>query len=335
MSVKGPLDQIDKSLLNLLADGRFHSGNQVAKMLGISRAAVWKHIGRLEALGLEIFAVPGKGYKLAFPLCLLSKQSIRAGLTAQAGTLLAGIDLHDVIDSTNTHLMGRAHAGANNGTVCLAEWQLAGKGRVGRSWVSPFGSNIYLSLLWRFDSLSLISGLSLAVGVAVARALESFHLPSKLGLKWPNDLLIDGAKLGGILVEVAGEIHGQYAVVLGIGLNCRLESRDALDIDQPWTDLQRAGMSLDVNRNRLIAALLNELLPLLNDYPISGLDAFLSDWRQRHAYEGSLATIQIGDATLEGRIVDISPQGLLIMEFENGVQKTFASGEVRLRVKSS
>lgn len=328
------LDALDKVLLGHLADGRFHSGTELSGLLGVSRAAVWKHVRALEHLGLALSAIPGRGYRLHSAVDLLSAAAIREGLTAEATLLLGELDIHDVLDSTNSHLLRAATAGAVTGTVCLAEYQRAGRGRIGREWFSPFGANIYLSLLWRFEAPTLVSGLSLAVGVAVVRALTHEGLPG-IALKWPNDLLWGTAKLGGILLEVVGEAHGQCAVVIGLGLNRHLPESAATVIDQDWTDLSRAAHGQALPRNVLVASVLNELLPLLRDYPDQGLAPYLPEWRAAHAFAGGAATVHIGEARIEGDIVDVTNEGLLLFRDREGQLRQFASGDVRLRVKTS
>jgi BirA family biotin operon repressor/biotin-[acetyl-CoA-carboxylase] ligase len=327
-----PADDSRKNLLRLLSDNCFHSGEELAAALGVSRTAVWKHIHELETLGLEVSALPGKGYRVLSPLELLDESFIRAALRPEAAQLLAAIELHDEIDSTNTHLMRAAAAGARTGTVCLAETQTAGRGRIGRNWISPFGANIYLSLLWRFEDPSRVAGLSLAVGVAVIRALAGMGL-GEVGLKWPNDVLWREKKLAGILLDVAGEAHGQCAVVIGLGVNRYIPSNLGRSIDQSWTDLSRVAGAAAPPRNLLIAAILSELLPLLRNYSEWGLAPYLPDWRRFHCLEGRKATIHQGDARISGRITDVTADGLLVLHCEDGNFRRFASGDVRLRAE--
>jgi BirA family biotin operon repressor/biotin-[acetyl-CoA-carboxylase] ligase len=325
-----PVDDFGKTLLRRLSDHRFHSGTELAELLGVSRTAVWKRIRELEALGLEVSALPGKGYRLLSPLELLDEAAIRESLNPEASMLLASLELHDEIDSTNSHLMRAAAAGAPTGTVCLAETQTAGRGRVGRDWISPFGANIYLSVLWRFEDPSRVAGLSLAVGVAVVRALAAMGL-REVGLKWPNDLLWGESKLGGILLEVAGEAHGPCRVAIGVGLNRYISSSLGRTIDQAWTDLVRVAEGAVPPRNGLAAGLLNELLPMLGDYEDQGLAPYLPEWRRFHRLQGREAVIHQGEASIRGRIEDVTAEGLLVLQCEDGSRRRFASGDVRLR----
>lgn len=326
-----PIDEFRISLLRSLSDHRFHSGTELAGLLGVSRTAVWKHVRELEALGLEVAALPGRGYRLLSPLELLDEAAIRADLNPKVAALVASLELHDEIDSTNSHLLRAAAKGAHTGTVCLAEAQNAGRGRMGRDWISPFGANVYLSLLWRFEEPSRVAGLSLAIGVAVIRALAASGL-ADVGLKWPNDLLWGERKLGGILLEVAGEAHGPCAVVIGLGLNRYLPPAAARSIDQAWGDLhQMAGTAAVPARNRLIAAILNEMLPLIGDYARQGLASFLPEWRRYHRLQGREAVIQQGESRIRGSIEDVTDEGLLVLRCEDGGLRRFASGDVRLR----
>src|SRR5690606_303392 len=203
------------SILNLLADGKYHSGQELACLLGRSRTAIWKHLQKLEDLGLHLSAVKGRGYRLEGGLELLDEGLIRSSLDSQAQALLSKLDIHYIIDSTNSHAL-RERFAESSGYICLSEQQTAGKGRRERPWVSPFGRNIYLSLLWSFDGgVVTLEGLSLAVGVAVEEALNSCGVEGVM-LKWPNDVLWQQRKLAGILLEVVGDPAGSCQVVVGI-----------------------------------------------------------------------------------------------------------------------
>ena len=320
-----------KTLLTLLADGNFHSGAELAKTLNLSRTAIWNMMCELKELGLEFNAITGKGYCLIRPLEWLDETVINSQLNPTAKNLVTALEIHDELDSTNTQLMSRvASSSPPSGLVCLAEYQKAGRGRVGRFWQSPFGGNICLSLLWWFEDQTAFSGLSLAVGVAIVRALHTAGI-KEVGLKWPNDILWQGRKLGGILLEVSGEAHGRYAVVIGIGLNWHLSPAKAKAIDQAWVDLNQITNGSPPSRNQLIALLLNELFQLLSDYHKRGLMAYIDEWRQWHCQAGHRASLQWGDKLMHGVIVGVSDEGLLLMDCEEGGLKPFASGDLRLR----
>ncbi len=204
------------NLMRLLSDGEVHSGEQLGEALGISRAAVWKQLKKLEALGVEVVAVKGRGYQLSQRLEPLEGAKIVERLPAQARHHLARLFVEDQLPSSNEYLRQRFEQGAGHGEVCLVELQTAGRGRRGRVWSTPWGQSLMLSLGWRFESgIAVLEGLSLAVGVVVAQVLEQHGVAPKL--KWPNDILLseqgDGpgdelGKLAGILIEVTGDAAG-------------------------------------------------------------------------------------------------------------------------------
>lgn len=320
-----------KQILALLADGEFHSGAELAGALGVSRSAVWKHLHALEALDLRPAAVSGKGYRLSRPLELLDSARILGEIGASKRALISKLEIHDQIDSTNSYLSRQALQHAPSGFVCLAERQSAGKGRRGRQWLSPYGGNVLLSILWRFQQgPSALSALSLAIGVAAIRALRQLGI-DKAGLKWPNDIYSEGKKLGGILIEVAGENDGPCYAVTGIGLNLFLPEEDAQAIDQPWTDLSRIAGGPAISRNRLAGVLLEQLLTVLADYEHTGLSAYLEEWRGYDCLRGESASIFIGNQQFDGTLEGIDAQGLLLLRDEEQRLRAFASGEVSFR----
>ncbi|MCK9621914.1 MAG: bifunctional biotin--[acetyl-CoA-carboxylase] ligase/biotin operon repressor BirA [Methylobacter sp.] len=317
-----------KKILSLLADGEFHSGTELADALGISRSAIWKQLSGLAELGLQHSAVSGKGYRLDNPLELLDVSKINEVVTDQAGALISSFEIHDQIDSTNRYLVERSQNNGLSGSVCFAEYQTAGKGRRGRQWVSPYGSNIYLSILWRFQQgPAAISGLSLAIGVAVIRALKQ-HQISDIGLKWPNDIYSQGKKLGGILVEVSGETDGPCSAVIGLGLNLFLPETQAEGITQAWTDLSKITGQSQLSRNQLAGILLNHLLPVIAEYESAGIQAYLDEWRSYDCLSGKTATLFIGQQQFEGIVQGIDDNGMLLIKRSDGNVQTFASGEV-------
>ncbi len=318
-------------LIAQLADGNFHSGEQLGKVLGMSRAAVWKLIKGLADVGLDVHAVSGKGYRLPKPLDLLDKTVILASLNQQSHKYLERIEVHQILSSTNEYLMNQAGCGAPGGTVCFAEYQECGRGRRGRKWIAPYGSNIPVSLLWRFnEGTSRLSGLSLAVAVAIHRALIECGL-SGAGLKWPNDILRGGKKVAGILLEVAGESNGPCYAVIGVGVNVDMPEGEVTGIEQPWTDLRRCGVS--VNRNIVAGKLLHHLLLAIPQYLEGGLDAFLEEWNEWDLMANKSVVIVHGEQKRYGVARGIDARGLLRLEDEVGIH-TFSSGEVSLRLQS-
>lgn len=317
-------------LLQLLADGHFHSGTQLAAACNISRSSVWKQLQSLGELGLHVVAVTGRGYRLPQPLYLLNHDAILAQMAPAACDLLNALEIHSVIDSTNRHLLDAAVDGGASGTVCLAEFQSAGKGRRGRRWVSPFGGNIYLSLLWRYQAgPGALAGLSLAVGVGVIRVLRQLGI-TEASLKWPNDIYWRGRKLGGILIEVSGESGGPCHAVIGLGLNVYLSDQEAQAIDQAWVDLQRISAGPLPDRNRLTALLLNQLLSIAAGFEASTVAGYLSEWRSYDCLLDQPARLSFGEHQLTGIVRGIDDQGLLILEVD-GQPRSFASGEVSLK----
>lgn len=317
-----------KKILSLLADGDFHSGTELAEALSISRSAVWKQINSLADLGLTHSAVSGKGYRLNKSLELLDASKINAAISDQTFALISSFEIHDQIDSTNRYLVKRSQQSAPSGSVCFAEYQTDGKGRRGREWISPYGSNICLSILWRFQQgPAAISGLSLAIGVAVIRALKQ-HQINDIGLKWPNDLYSQGKKLGGILVEVSGETDGPCSAVIGLGLNLFVPKIQALSITQAWTDLNKITGQHSLLRNKLAGTLVNHLLPVIANYETVGIKAYLDEWRTYDCLSGNLATLYIGSQQFDGIVRGIDDNGMLLIERQDGSVQTFASGEV-------
>ncbi|MEC4750148.1 bifunctional biotin--[acetyl-CoA-carboxylase] ligase/biotin operon repressor BirA [Methylomicrobium sp. Wu6] len=320
-----------KKILALLADGEFHSGAELATALGVSRSAVWKQLNGLELLGVRHAAVSGKGYRLSRPIELLDSAKILGHLDDKSRAKISRLEIHDQIDSTNTYLSSLARQNAPSGHVCLAERQIAGKGRRGRQWVSPYGSNILLSILWRFQhGPAAISALSLAIGVAVVRALRC-HGIVNAGLKWPNDIYSEGKKLGGILIEVAGENEGPCYAVTGIGLNLFLPEEEAVAIEQPWTDLCRIVGGQHIGRNQLAGELIGQLLAVLAEFEQTGLSAYLDEWRDYDCLRGEWASVFIGAQQFDGTLEGIDAQGFLLLRDAEQKLRAFASGEVSFR----
>jgi len=314
--------------LRLLADGRFHSGATIARRLERSRAALSEALKGAGELGIEVFSVPGKGYRLAQPVEFLDAHAIVSGLGPVASRVR--LTLLDEVDSTSTRLASAAQAGAPSGTCVAAEWQRAGRGRRGRSWQAGLGASLTFSLLWRFEQgPGHLAGLPLAVAVAVARALERAGVAG-IGVKWPNDLVHDWKKLGGILVETSGEMLGPTAAIVGVGLNYRLGGALARRIDQPATDLASC-CAAPPSRNALLAGLLAELVATLERFGREGFAAFRDDWKARHAYAGRLVTVLSGDQPAqEARVLDVADDGALVVS-AGGATRRLMSAEISLR----
>ena len=317
-------------LLKQLSDGRFHSGQRLAHTMGVSRSAVWKQVQRLESeLGLRIDAVRGRGYRLAAPLELLDLERIRAQLSPDAVGYLESIHLLSSTPSTNGCAARDLPRDSGRARVWLSEHQSAGRGRRGRQWVSTFGENLYFTMAWRFDlPMTELAGLSLVTGVVVAEVLAEMGL-SGHRLKWPNDVLVDGRKLSGILVEVSGEADGPATAALGVGINFRLSEDQGRQIEQPWTDLAReCGESL--SRNHMAGVMIDRLIHACWQFSQERLTPFLDRWRSFDGLSGRAVRISRGSQTVDGVYRGIAPSGALVLENDNG-RREYHAGEVSLR----
>ena len=319
-------------LLQLLADGRFHSGDQLGVHLGVGRGAIWKTVRAVRAMGVDVFALRGKGYRLAAPMDLLDAERIREQLHPQARPLLGEFEVLPEIDSTNNHLLRLAVQRAGSGHSCFAESQSQGRGRRGRTWISPFGANIYFSVLWRFPRPpEAMQGLSLAVGVAVARALEAAGVPG-VGVKWPNDIVVDHRKLGGVLMELSGEATGPCMVVTGVGINRGMPVAAGTEIDQAWTDLLTLG-GTHSDRNTLAAHLLGQVLLALGKFADDGFEPFLKGWMERDATQGRQIELISENESMVGIAEGVDASGALLLSTKSGRRRVL-SGEISLRTTS-
>ncbi|UCH54043.1 MAG: biotin--[acetyl-CoA-carboxylase] ligase [Pseudomonadota bacterium] len=312
--------------MKLLADGAFHSGTAIGSKLGVTRAAVCKTVQALSAAGLEIESVSGRGYRMAIAAHPLERRTI---LKALVGVGISDLDVEilEEIDSTSRYLMQNKKTAPR---VCLAEAQPQGRGRRGRAWITTPYHNLMLSMSWQFAAgPAAAAGLSLAAGVALARALETYGVRS-LGLKWPNDILVDGRKLGGVLVDLQGEANGPTRVVVGIGVNGYLGARAAARIDQPWIDLYRI-MNSAVDRNRLAALVVAELYRMFEDFSARGLAPFRRDWERRHLYQEQRVRLDTGETSVVGTAIGVDELGALVLRTAQGQRETFHAGEISLR----
>jgi len=323
------ISEKQQKVIAILADGQFHSGTELAEKLEVSRSAICKQLKKINELGIEFSAVTGKGYCLKNPLHLLSNANIEKYLSVEACSLISVLEIHQSIHSTNSYLAELAHREQQSGVVCFAEYQTAGKGRRGREWISPFGSNIYLSILWQFQNgPASISGLSLAIGVAVVRALKECGVQG-VGLKWPNDIYWQQKKLAGILIEVSGEASGPCYAVIGLGLNFYIPKDKAKSITQDWVDLSQILETIPNNlRNKLAASLLNHLMPVIANFEKDGLAHYREAWRIYDCMKGHVVQIYMGEQVFSGIVEGIDDNGLLLLADEQGKVNAFASGEV-------
>ena len=340
-------------LIDALAAGQWCSGEALAAEAGVTRAALAKRVAHLRDWGLDVEAEAGRGYRLSQPLCRLDAAAISAALAPATRERLRGVEVLARTDSTNQRLL-EADA-AQDPQALFAELLTAGRGRRGRSWRSPFGANLYLSLAWSFAAWPpQLSALSLAVGVACARALRAAGLDAVM-LKWPNDLRVGSDKLGGILIEQRGEAGGACRVVIGIGINVAMTPAQAGDLGQPWISLQAALASSNrtphtplalsspegayrrasteprpLDRNALAAGLLDQLVAALLQFDSAGFEPFLHDWSTLDLTANRPVRIE-GAEPLQGIARGVDPQGALIVEAQ-GRRQHVHSGEVSLRL---
>ena len=325
-------------ILNLLADGQFHSGEVLAQRFKVSRATVWNAVKHAESLGVEVFSVRGRGYKLPQAIDLLDKNIILNAIGEQRAWFK--LQILDEVASTNTYLMqqkGIAHA-----TCVAAHIQTKGKGRHGRSWISQLGASLTFSLIWRFScGAAGLSGLSLAVGVALIRALNSLSV-NNVQLKWPNDVLTledytsgknTPKKLAGILIELQGDLEGPSAAVIGVGVNFNLPKNVLDSIDQPAIDLTNVSAN-NINQSELLGVILKHLADVLSSFETHGFIGLRDEWLSYHAYENKPVRMLLPNGTdVHGIVKGVADDGILLVQTALGLQR-FSAGEISLRNSS-
>lgn len=325
-------------LLHLLSDGAFHSGDELGRRLGISRAAIWKAVGKIRAQGLEVHSVQGKGYRLPHPLELLNQEKILGHIPRTVQQRLHRLEIFPLVDSTNSLAMAKlADRGLcpppGKSYLCLAEQQEAGRGRRGRSWVSPFGRNLYLSALRQFETgIGGIEGVSLVIALVLIRALEEYGVEG-LEVKWPNDVLWQGRKLAGILIEMAGDVTGVCHLVIGIGLNIHADRESMRQVEQAWVDLYSI-LSRPPQRNQVVGLVVKHLLGVLEEFEARGFGHFKQEWESVHAFqdkEVELSNMGSGEGVkIRGVVKGVNRQGALCLETAGGLEY-FNGGELSLR----
>jgi BirA family biotin operon repressor/biotin-[acetyl-CoA-carboxylase] ligase len=329
---------IREELVALLADGEVHSGAAIARIMDCSRTTVWKQFRQLQNLGLEISAMPGRGYRLIRPIELLDRSLLLEYVSPGVAATLEALEVFGVIDSTSERLRSAAAPGPERMSVVLAEYQTGGRGRRGRRWLSPYGSGLCLSVSWCFSVVPpALSALSLAAGVAIHRALAVFE-PADLGLKWPNDIIAGRRKLGGLLVDVEGESQGPIKVVIGVGINIDvsegLDNELANEVGLPPTGLRELISSGDVSRNTVAASVINELHAVLVEFSRSGFETFVDEWQRYDSLRGEPVSVRIGARTHDGIASGIAADGTLLLE-ANGETMSVLSGDVSLRAQQT
>jgi BirA family biotin operon repressor/biotin-[acetyl-CoA-carboxylase] ligase len=323
-----------------LADGRFHSGEALAQALGVSRGAIWKAVRTLRSLGATLHAVPNRGYRLrsadhsepGFGSEALDAGRIMSLLPASARASVRDVQTTWMVDSTNSVLLRRPNPPLGMCEAFLAEYQSAGRGRRGRSWLAPPGGAICLSLNWSFREVPTdLGALGLAIGVCVLRTLRGAGL-DRASLKWPNDILVEGRKLGGILIELRAEGGGPASVVIGIGLNVALGEALLAEIERtgmPATDLAASGVTR-LSRNMLAAALTGRVVEGLKRFESDAMRPFIEEWRAADALQGLQIEVRTAAGNVCGWAKGIDLHGALVVETPHGLQR-FISGEVTVR----
>jgi BirA family transcriptional regulator, biotin operon repressor / biotin---[acetyl-CoA-carboxylase] ligase len=326
------LRRLTFTLLRDLSAEHFTSGAALAIKYGVSRSAVSDALKEASSLGVPIFSLTRRGYRLAAPIDFLGLDEIRKHLRTESNRL--NVSIVEVIDSTNTALLQQASLGAPSGTCLAAELQTSGRGRRGRVWQSALGASLTFSLLWRFEKgVAALGGLSLVVGLAVANALRELGVAAQL--KWPNDILVNDKKLGGILIETQGDMLGPTAAVIGIGLNIRLSEDMKAAIDQRVTDIaevfaENSTQKLMMSRNALLGAVLRHLVGLLEVFSETGFAPLRDQWRALHAYDGSLVDVISAQEKYSAMVVGLDNDGSLVIDRGAGKVR-IAAAEISVR----
>ncbi|GKX49689.1 bifunctional biotin--[acetyl-CoA-carboxylase] ligase/biotin operon repressor BirA [Pectobacterium carotovorum] len=308
-------------LIKILSDGEFYSGELLGEMMGMSRAAINKHIQTIRDWGIDIFTVTGKGYSLPAPMQLLDEEVILKHLPE------GGVTVLPVVDSTNQYILERLDT-LSSGDACLAEYQQSGRGRRGRQWFSPFGANLYLSLYWRLEQGPAAAvGVSLVIGIVMAEVLHKLGADG-VRVKWPNDLYLKDRKLAGILVELTGKTGDAANLVIGAGINLQMREPAPDTINQGWINLQEAG--IEINRNTLASTLISELRSALAVFELQGLEPFIPRWEKLDNYFNRPIRLIIGNREIHGIDRGIDRQGALLLE-DDGLITPYIGGEISLR----
>lgn len=316
-------------LLALLAGGAEVSGAGIAATLGITRAAVWKQIEHLRARGLAVHAEAGRGYRLDAPIELLDATRIAATIAPDERARIGSIDVRWQIDSTSSELARTADT-LPLPRACLAEVQTAGRGRRGRRWQTPLAGGIALSFARRFDGgMASLAGLSLVAGLAVLRALADARIDGA-SLKWPNDIVANGRKLGGILVELGGDALGPCRAIVGIGINVRIGTEEGAAIDQPWTDLASLAGGAAPSRNAVAGRMLARLAEALDVFATAGFAAFEHEYAEHDALRGREVVVISGSERWTAIADGVTSRGALRV-VRDGRAIEVDSGEVSVR----
>ncbi|WP_299798819.1 bifunctional biotin--[acetyl-CoA-carboxylase] ligase/biotin operon repressor BirA [uncultured Shewanella sp.] len=309
-----------RAIIAALNTGGFVSGELLANQAGISRAAIGKHIASLEEYGIEVFSVKGKGYKLASKISLIDESRLKNEINHRCFYF-------DEIPSTNAFFLKNVED-LNSGDICVAEYQSAGRGRRGRSWVSPYGCHLYCSMYWNLSQgMAKAAGLSLVVACSLVKVLESFGVEG-VGVKWPNDIYLNDKKLAGVLIEMSGQADGHCHLVIGIGINISMSKGQGEKIDQPWSDL--SDLTVGLSKTDLMIALQKQLFVDLNEFELAGMKPFLLRWQDVDIFYGKEVKLLMGENQVFGVCRGIDETGAILLE-SGGRVEAFVGGEITLR----
>lgn len=307
------------TLIRILSDYCYHSGQKLGETLGVSRVTINHYIQQLKSWGIEVCSIPNRGYRLLYPIQLLDKEAITAQLGEQH------VHLIPVIDSTNQYLLEHITT-LSSGDICVAEYQSIGRGRRGRQWFSPFGTNLYYSMYWCLENgMSAIMGLSIVIGITVVEVLTKFS-GNAVKLKWPNDIYLNDKKLAGILVELNGQVGDVTHVVLGIGINLFMRQVEPSIVTQLWANLENQL----IDRNQLVITLTQHLKKALQLFEQQGLEPFINKWQALDNFINQPVRLISGNKIITGINRGIDLQGAILLE-QNGIIIPYIGNEISLR----
>ena len=318
-----------KKLITLFADNRFHTTKALALKLGLTNATVCKQLQQLKAIGLPLETINGETYRLNPHFQPASSEKLYDLLKDLKGTI--GIETHISVTSTNDIVRSQA-ASPEPIQICIAEHQSSGRGRRGKSWLSPCGTTICFSMLRKFGkTLANLNGLSLVVGLATREALQEVGC-HKLQLKWPNDIVHQGKKLAGVLLETQTEPDGTYTLVIGIGINVHLQKKTRKQIKQATTDLNQLVTKTKLDKNLTIATLSRTLIDFLLKFEKDGFSQFVQQWHEHDYLLNHQVELTINQGQkIMGIEEGINEQGALILKLSNNTTQSFNHGEISLR----
>lgn len=312
-----------RQILMALANEQFVSGEMLAQLIGVSRTAIANHISALEEYGVDIYSVKGKGYKLVNPVSLVDEDKLTEATNNRCFYF-------NELASTNAFLLKHIDE-LESGDLCVSEYQSAGRGRRGRTWLSPYGCHVYTSMFWSFpQGMAQAMGLSLVVACSLVKVLETFNVDG-LGVKWPNDIYLNGKKLAGVLVEMSGQTDSECNVVIGIGINMAMPNAQGDAIDQPWSDLSE--LDSKPNKTDLVIALQKQLQADLRLFEAQGLAAFMMRWQAADLFLNEAVTLSMANNQVAGICKGIDEKGSILLETNQGIE-AYVGGEISLRSAS-